>query len=113
MWVREGRLDKKVWFKWMDGGCAKITDFVPDGTQEEDEGFFLRFHSWSFKHLYDIWQCRTLKEDEFPFYLDHSEFNQFVGKRLRVTIEVLEEPDEDAEKVEVAEKEEEVHCSRK
>jgi hypothetical protein len=53
-----------------DGGCAKILDIDDDGTGAE-EGMFVRVQSWS-------------EEGEHP------DFDNLIGKRVRVTIEVLD-----------------------
>lgn len=51
-----------------DGGCARLT-FLDDGV-EKDTGVFFIMHSWD--------------ED-----LKHEQFEQFEGRRVRVTVETI------------------------
>lgn len=51
-----------------DGGCALIEDIEP---KEEDDCLFVRVQSW----------------DETK---EHKDFNALKGKRVRITIEVVE-----------------------
>lgn len=50
-----------------DGGCAKILHLADDG----HEGMFVRLQSWSESG-------------------DHTDLDQFIGKKIRVTVEVVE-----------------------
>jgi hypothetical protein len=52
-----------------DGGCAKIAEICEDDNQ--DNGVFVRFQSWSEEHNHDL-------------------FDKFIGKKVRVTIEVCD-----------------------
>lgn len=52
-----------------DSGCAKIVDVAPDDDQED--GMFVRIQSWSDS-------------------TDHPDFDKMIGKRIRVTIEILD-----------------------
>jgi hypothetical protein len=53
-----------------DGGCALIATL--DGNEEKDAGIFVRVQSY----------------DE---YKKHEDFSKLLGKKIRVTIEVVEE----------------------
>jgi ribonuclease HI len=55
-----------------DGGCARIAYLQED--HEPDEGFFLRFQSWV----------------DNPRPESHAILKALEGRRLRVTIEVLD-----------------------
>lgn len=52
-----------------DGGYAKI--FTAAKEPDEENGMFVRIQSW----------------DE---YLDHVDFDKFVGKKIKITIETVE-----------------------
>lgn len=52
-----------------DGGCAKIITF--DNEDNEMNGMFVRIQSWD----------ETLK---------HEDFNKFLGKKVRITIETID-----------------------
>lgn len=64
----------KVKFEKEDGGMALIATLINEHVLDEDDdkGVFVRFQSWD--------------EDK-----DHEEALQFEGKRVRVTIETIDE----------------------
>ena len=56
-----------------DSGCAMIahpSECKGQKRDEEQSGMFVRLHSWSDSK-------------------DHSELKQFIGKKIRITVEVL------------------------
>jgi len=63
-------IEGKTFLLFDDDGHQSLVYQVDDGTEEEN-GMFVRLHSWS-----------TKKE--------HSELEAFLDKKVRVTIEVIE-----------------------
>jgi hypothetical protein len=61
-----------------DGGAALITQVVQD--KEPDSGMFVRLQSWNAEAMK---RALPTKEDMHP------ELSALIGKRVRVTIEVL------------------------
>jgi len=52
-----------------DGGSAKIV--CVDGAMQEDNGMFVKLQSW---------------DEE----LKHTDFNKFVGRKVRITVETID-----------------------
>jgi len=87
--VLEGLVDPQF-ISIEDGGQAKITEVVSDadakviadiasGRQKEGDEinpFFVRLHSWSTKQ-------------------EHKTFDSLIGKRVRITVEIVEENDDE------------------
>jgi hypothetical protein len=70
----EQRVDERRDVDTEDSGCAKIAHICTHKDKKEDEenGLFVRIQSWS-------------------ELAHHPEFEELVGKKVRVTIEILEE----------------------
>jgi hypothetical protein len=62
-----------------DSGMAKIIQ-ISDDDGMADEGFFVRLHSW--------YEWKKLGNEEIPPF--HPLIAQLFGKRVRVTVEILE-----------------------
>jgi hypothetical protein len=54
-----------------DGGQALIAEVETSEFANDDEGFFVRLHSWSERHVHEVAE-------------------KLQGKRVRVTVEVIE-----------------------
>lgn len=76
VWQKTGFLQNPIDVE--DGGGAQIAEFeeekniIENNDPNSSTGLFLKFHSYS--------------ETD-----DHSEFNKFIGKRLRITIEEIQD----------------------
>lgn len=61
-----------------DGGRAKYVSLGCDALGLDQDGVFVRLHSW------------IEKADRFG-EMNHKQFDAFIGKKVRVTVEVIDE----------------------
>jgi len=96
LWQKEGQLQDPIRIE--DGGWAQIAQLEVEEDIESStikpyhNGFFIRFHSYSEVNLRsakELTKYLELNDKDWPYY-DHRDFNQFVGKKLRVTIEEID-----------------------
>lgn len=65
-----------------DSGCAQIADLDDLESSADDQSFFVRLQSWS----------DDIDDTDKPL---HPTMDSLKGKKVRITVEVLDEVDED------------------